>query len=207
MVGVPRSKFAEWIKRYGKANEHNALVPRDHWVTTEERTKIVAFHAQNPLEGYRRLTFMMLDRDVVAVSPTTTWRVLSAAGLLDRWNRMRAAARIWTNAAASRRFFPTASASMAAVTKALSSSEIVPPSARSTVTRPSYPASRRSAAASPGALNYKDFSPSSLSETRRLMAAAPPLPAHSAEVCWAWTLWRRRQREAALPQPLPTARG
>ena len=27
------------------------------------------------------------DQDVVAVSPTTTWRVLSAAGLLDRWNR------------------------------------------------------------------------------------------------------------------------
>jgi hypothetical protein len=29
---------------------------------------------------------MMLDQDLVAVSPSTTYRVLSAAGLLDRWN-------------------------------------------------------------------------------------------------------------------------
>jgi len=86
-AGLPRPKFADWVKRYGKANEHNAMVPRDHWVTPEERAKIIEFHGQHPLNGYRRLTFMMLDRDVVAVSPTTTWRVLSAAGLLDRWNR------------------------------------------------------------------------------------------------------------------------
>jgi transposase InsO family protein len=40
----------------------------------------------HPLEGYRRLTFMKLDRDVVAVSPSSVYRVLSAADLLRRWN-------------------------------------------------------------------------------------------------------------------------
>ena len=35
--------------------------------------------------GYRRLTFMMLDADVVAVSPASVWRVLKQAGLLSRW--------------------------------------------------------------------------------------------------------------------------
>ena len=40
----------------------------------------------DPLDGYRRLTFMMLDEDVVALSPSTTYRVLSKAGRLDRWN-------------------------------------------------------------------------------------------------------------------------
>ena len=30
---------------------------------------------------------MMLDRDIVAVSPSTTYRVLSKAGLLNRWNK------------------------------------------------------------------------------------------------------------------------
>ena len=40
---------------------------------------------KNPLEGYRRLTFMMLDADIVAVSPTSVWRVLSQAGLLSKW--------------------------------------------------------------------------------------------------------------------------
>lgn len=86
-AGLSRPRFVSWIQRYGKANEHNALVPRDHWITPEERARIVAFHAKHPLDGYRRITFMMLDQNVVAVSPTTTWRVLSAAGVLDRWNR------------------------------------------------------------------------------------------------------------------------
>jgi hypothetical protein len=34
-------------------------------------------HLKNPLEGYRRLTFMMLDADIVAVSPASV-RVLGA---------------------------------------------------------------------------------------------------------------------------------
>lgn len=86
-IGVARGKFFDWKKRYGKANEHNALVPRDHWLEAAERDAIILYHSQHPVEGYRRLTFMMLDADVVAVSPATTYRVLRAAGLLDRWNK------------------------------------------------------------------------------------------------------------------------
>jgi putative transposase len=51
-----------------------------------EKQAIIDFHRKNPLEGYRRLTFMLLDQDVVAVSPASVWRVLSQAGLLQRWN-------------------------------------------------------------------------------------------------------------------------
>ena len=40
------------------------------------------FARQHPLEGYRRLTFMMLDADVVACSPASVYRVLKNAGLL-----------------------------------------------------------------------------------------------------------------------------
>lgn len=86
-IGIARGKYFDWRVRYGKANEHNALVPRDHWTEEWERRAIVEYFDQHPLEGYRRLTFMMLDEDVVAVSPATTYRVLSRAGLLDRWNR------------------------------------------------------------------------------------------------------------------------
>jgi transposase InsO family protein len=84
---VPPGKFYAWRDRYGKANEHNGKVPRDHWIEGWEREAIVAFFTKYPLEGYRRLTYMMLDEDVVAVSPSTTYRVLKAAGLLDRWDR------------------------------------------------------------------------------------------------------------------------
>jgi putative transposase len=86
-IGVARGKFFAWQKRYGKANEHNGLVPRDHWLLDEEKGKIIAFHDRFPLEGYRRLTFMMLDQDEVAASPSSVYRVLAGAGLLDRWNQ------------------------------------------------------------------------------------------------------------------------
>lgn len=85
-LGIAKGKFYDWKKRYGKANEHNGKVPRDHWIESWERQAIVDYFDAHPLEGYRRLTFMMLDADVVAVSPSTTYRVLRAAGLLDRWN-------------------------------------------------------------------------------------------------------------------------
>lgn len=84
---IVASKFYNWRTRYGKVNEHNAWIPRDHWLEDWEKKAIIDFHQQNPLEGYRRLTFMMLDRDVVAVSPSSVWRVLGQAGLLQRWNR------------------------------------------------------------------------------------------------------------------------
>jgi putative transposase len=85
-AGLSRSKFYHWQDRYGKANEHNGLIPRDHWLEPWEKQAIIEFHYQYPLEGYRRLTFMMLDRDIVAVSPASTYRVLRQAGLLQRWN-------------------------------------------------------------------------------------------------------------------------
>ena len=85
-IGIGASKYHDWKSRYGKVNEHNALVPRDHWLTDEEKRAILDFQQEYPLEGYRRLTFMMLDRDVVAASPTSVYRVLKEAGRLSRWN-------------------------------------------------------------------------------------------------------------------------
>jgi putative transposase len=86
-AGIASSKYHGWRSRYGKVNEHNAWIPRDHWLQDEEKRAIVDFHQAYPLEGYRRLTFMMLDRDVVAASPSSVYRVLERAGLLRKWNR------------------------------------------------------------------------------------------------------------------------
>lgn len=83
-LGIARAKFYEWRRRYGKANEHNGKIPRDHWIELWEREAIIAYFDQHPLEGYRRLTFMMLDDDIVAVSPATVYRVLRAAGRRNR---------------------------------------------------------------------------------------------------------------------------
>lgn len=84
---IGKGKFYRWKQRYGHVNEHNCKIPRDHWLEEWEKQAIVKFHDEHPLEGYRRLTFMMLDEDVVAVSPSSVYRVLKAAGRIERWNR------------------------------------------------------------------------------------------------------------------------
>ena len=59
------------------------MVPRDWWLEDWEKRAIVDYHERHPLEGCRRLTFMMLDDDVVAVSPASVYRVLKQANRLD----------------------------------------------------------------------------------------------------------------------------
>jgi transposase InsO family protein len=85
-LGISRSKYYEWTERYGKVNNHNGKIPRDWWLLSEERQAILDFQAQHPFEGYRRLTYMMMDADVVAVSATTVFRVLKSEGRLGRSN-------------------------------------------------------------------------------------------------------------------------
>jgi transposase InsO family protein len=85
-IGLSRSKFYNWQGRYGRVNEHNSWIPRDFWLTDYERQAIMNYYYDHPLEGYRRLCYMMMDSDIVAVSPSSVYRVLNSAGLLQRWN-------------------------------------------------------------------------------------------------------------------------
>jgi putative transposase len=82
------SKFHQWQKRYGRPNAHNGRMSRDGWLADWEKQAILDYHDRHPLDGYRRLAFMMLDDDVVAVSPSSVYRVLKQAGRLDRnWQK------------------------------------------------------------------------------------------------------------------------
>jgi transposase InsO family protein len=85
-LGIGMSKFYSWCERYGKDNNHNGKIPRDYWLQEWEKEKIIEFYREHPTEGYRRVSYLMLDQGLVAVSPATTYRVLANAGLLKRWN-------------------------------------------------------------------------------------------------------------------------
>lgn len=85
-LGLDRGKFYQWKDRYGKANSHNGKIPRDWWLEDWERKAIEWFFIQHPWEGYRRLTYMMIDTDVVACAPSSVYRVLKKAGLLEKSN-------------------------------------------------------------------------------------------------------------------------
>ena len=78
-AGIPVPTFTGWRKNYGRAYEHNGWIPRDNWLTDDEKQAIIKFHYEHPLEGYRRLTWMMMDANVVACSPGTVYNVLRQA--------------------------------------------------------------------------------------------------------------------------------
>ncbi len=82
---MPRSRFYAWVRRRGLPNRHNGKTPKGHWILPWERQGIIEYCKDKLLVGYRRLTYMMLDADIVAVSPATTYRVLKTEGLLNRW--------------------------------------------------------------------------------------------------------------------------
>ena len=86
LLGLVKSKFYQWVSRYGKATDHNNQIPRDYWLNEDDKKLIIDYFKEHSLEGYRRLTYMMMDSKVIAVSPSTTYRVLSTEGLLDQWN-------------------------------------------------------------------------------------------------------------------------
>ena len=83
-MGLQTSKFYDWSHRYGQPNEHNGIIPKAHWLRPEEVAAILKFWTEHPFEGYRRLTYMMMDQGIVAVSPSTTYNVLDRAGYMSQ---------------------------------------------------------------------------------------------------------------------------
>ena len=59
--GITHGKLFARNKRYGKANQHDGHAPHDRWLFGGEKRKLIFFHERSPLEGYRRLAFMMID--------------------------------------------------------------------------------------------------------------------------------------------------
>lgn len=86
-IGIGRDKYYDWCRRQGKKNRHNGMIPRNFWLEAWEKQAIIDFYIKHREDGYRRITYMMLDQDIVAVSPSSTYRTLKEAGLMRRWNR------------------------------------------------------------------------------------------------------------------------
>jgi len=84
-LGLAPGKYYDWKRRQGQPNRHNGQIPSCHWLQPWEREAIIIFAREHPLEGYRRLCYRMIDEDRVACAPSTVYRVLKSAGLLQAW--------------------------------------------------------------------------------------------------------------------------
>jgi transposase InsO family protein len=90
-LGLPKSRYREWVKRA----EADALADRSSAhpgldaILPDEKRAVLAYALAHPRDGYRRLTWQMVDADVAYLSPSSVYRVLTEADLLYRWKRSR----------------------------------------------------------------------------------------------------------------------
>lgn len=92
IVGISNSKYYDWKRRTGLANQHNGKVPKQHWLTPEETQAIIDYATMQiganiyyTRDGYRRIAYNGIDLGLFATSPASVYRVLKETGLLNRW--------------------------------------------------------------------------------------------------------------------------
>lgn len=88
-IGIGSSKYYDWKHYRPSQKPKTPVAPKPHWLLDWEWDAVVRYAKDHRGEGYRRLTYRMLDEDIVAISPATTYRILKAEGLLNRWNRIK----------------------------------------------------------------------------------------------------------------------
>ena len=86
-LGLPRSTWSEWQKRNAAETRHNHDTPKSNWVTPEETKAVVDFCSlyRDRLRGYRYLAWLMVDRDIACVSPSSVYNILKRNGLFPKW--------------------------------------------------------------------------------------------------------------------------
>ncbi len=92
-IGIQVSKFQDWLRRYGRPNYHNGKSPRHWWIIGWKKEAIVKYYRERINEGYRRLTYRMIDEDIAAVSPATVYRILKIKRLLYPWNNKKSSSK------------------------------------------------------------------------------------------------------------------
>ena len=60
------------------------LCPKIPGYAQKKKQAIISFFSANRGDGYRRCAYMMIDKDVAYASPSTVYRVLKEAGMLQK---------------------------------------------------------------------------------------------------------------------------
>ena len=97
-LGVPRSVYYAWCARAqnGQLEDQPRLPTSYDRLLPDEVEAIKEFALRHPKTGYRKLTYMMLDQDIVATSESAVYRVLREADLLHRWKRSSRSPGVYT---------------------------------------------------------------------------------------------------------------
>ena len=88
-LGLTKARYRDWIRR-GAADalaDRAPVAANRDGILVEERAAVIRYALEHPKDGYRRLTWQMLDADVAYLSESSVYRILQASDLLSRWKR------------------------------------------------------------------------------------------------------------------------
>lgn len=95
ILGLSRALYYRWQqrRRLGQLEDLQPTPFDLHQVLPEEEEAVNEFALEHPRDGYRRLTWMMVDEDIAYLKPTTVYRILDKNNLLSRWKPSGSAGR------------------------------------------------------------------------------------------------------------------
>ena len=100
-LGLTKARYHDWVKR--QAADRPPVAWGVDGILPVERAAVKVYALAHPQDGYRRLSWQMIDDDVAYLSPSSVYRILGEADLLYRWKRSasRGAVR-WRDSSSSR---------------------------------------------------------------------------------------------------------
>lgn len=86
-LGLNSSTYYNWRHRHAKKRltDQKPVGKNPYRLLDWEKEAICDFYLEYQGNGYRRITYMMIDQDIVYVSPSTVYRYLKRQGLLMFW--------------------------------------------------------------------------------------------------------------------------
>jgi len=90
-LGIGSSTYYNWLCRQKekRLSDTRPVGQNPYRLLDWEKEAIRDFYVDNQENGYRRITWMMVDQDIVYTSPSTVYRFLKSEGLLMRWAEPR----------------------------------------------------------------------------------------------------------------------
>jgi transposase InsO family protein len=88
-LGLSSNTYYRWrkLESYGNLEDQYTPGPNLDATLDWETDAVVEYALEHPKEGYHRLSYMMIDEDVVYLSPSTVYRILSDRDLLMRYKK------------------------------------------------------------------------------------------------------------------------
>lgn len=90
-LGLKSSTYYNWLHRHRlqRLSDEKPVGMNPYRLLDWEKEAIRDFYLDNQANGYRRITYMMIDQNIVYTSPSTVYRYLKSEGLLMRWAESR----------------------------------------------------------------------------------------------------------------------